>query len=136
MGPKPQMETHDGEKKSQEDGPQLEAPPKRPLPVRTHPSRTHQTNEKQTSSSSGRHSRQQQDPTPAVEERSLRDLTREAYSRSSLHTYKADPLRQGSTSRGRGGNRGGQRGGERGHGQPNMKLRMDAMLEKIKRDFT
>ncbi|KAF8894680.1 hypothetical protein BD779DRAFT_1669150 [Infundibulicybe gibba] len=63
---------------------------------------------------------------------SLRDLTREAYSKSSLHTYKSDPLnrRSGPGSRGKDRRRGG------GRGQPNMKLRMDAMLEKIKRDLT
>lgn len=71
----------------------------------------------------------------------LRDLTREAYSRSSLHTYKSDPLH-----RGRGG--GYQRAHGvatvnppirevgRGRGQPNMKLRMGAMLEKIKREYS
>ncbi|KAE9400747.1 hypothetical protein BT96DRAFT_956740 [Gymnopus androsaceus JB14] len=58
----------------------------------------------------------------------LRELTRKAYSRETLHTYKSDPLNQRrGTSRGR---------GTRGRGQPNMKLRMGAMLEKIKRDFT
>ncbi|KAJ4488043.1 hypothetical protein J3R30DRAFT_888525 [Lentinula aciculospora] len=63
----------------------------------------------------------------------LRELTRKAYSRDTLHTYKSDPLNR------RGGANGGRkngRGGTRGRGQPNMKLRMDAMLEKIKRDFT
>jgi hypothetical protein len=72
---------------------------------------------------------------PAV---SLRELTREAYSRSSLHTFKADPLkrRRGAPDRGRGGTRG--RGSDQrrgGRGQPNMKLRMSAMLEKIKQDY-
>jgi len=68
----------------------------------------------------------------------LRDLTREAYSRSSLHTYRSDPLnRRGGRGReqekGRGRGRHSQ--GER-RGQPNMKLRMGAILEKIKQDFT
>ena len=72
---------------------------------------------------------------PAV---SLRELTREAYSRSSLHTFKADPLkrRRGAPDRGRGGTRG--RGSDQrrsGQGQPNMKLRMNAVLEKIKQDY-
>ncbi|KAJ3796697.1 hypothetical protein GGU11DRAFT_685269 [Lentinula aff. detonsa] len=63
----------------------------------------------------------------------LRDLTRTAYSRETLHTYKSDPLnRRGNVN----GGRGNGRGGIRGRGQPNMKLRMGAMLEKIKRDFT
>ncbi|KII88593.1 hypothetical protein PLICRDRAFT_41779, partial [Plicaturopsis crispa FD-325 SS-3] len=88
----------------------------------------------------------------------LRDLTRQAYSRDSLHSFKADPLHRrrgrgnargyasrtgteprGMSSRGRG--RGGMQDGRgslrgqgedrrrnRGGGQPNMKLRMDAML--------
>lgn len=76
-------------------------------------------------------------------EDSLRDLTKEAYSRASLHSFKADPL---GRNKGRGG--GVQKGGRggigrwgppgaagMGRGQPNMKLRMGAMLEKIKRDF-
>lgn len=67
----------------------------------------------------------------------LRTLAQQAYSPSSLHTYKSDPLhrrraqaktaivgRPAPTSSGRGG-----------RGQPNMKLRMNVMLEKIKRDF-
>ncbi|THH10795.1 hypothetical protein EW145_g1092 [Phellinidium pouzarii] len=100
---------------------------------------------------------------------SLRELTRQAYSRASLHTFRADPLhrrkdafpkpdskRGFSGKRGaRGGHRGaegprrsdrGGRGGSRGRGaaregteergQPNMKLRMEAMLERIKQDYT
>lgn len=75
------------------------------------------------------------------DEKSLRDLTKEAYSRSSLHTYKSDPLNR-SRGRGRGPQRGrgdsgrGALRGGRGRGQPNMKLRMGAMLEKIKRDYS
>lgn len=63
--------------------------------------------------------------------KSLRELTKEAYSPASLHTYKADPLKRREThhSRGRGGSVG------RGRGQPNMMLRMGAMLEKIKQDL-
>ncbi|KAH6918944.1 hypothetical protein BKA70DRAFT_1248731 [Coprinopsis sp. MPI-PUGE-AT-0042] len=94
------------------------------------------------------------------EQPSLRDLKREAYSRATLHHYKSDPLHK-RPSRGRGGhaerggrggfsNRGGRggfsdrgsrgprgRGGPppRGRGQPDMKLRMNVMLEKIKRDL-
>ncbi|CCM02405.1 uncharacterized protein FIBRA_04503 [Fibroporia radiculosa] len=81
----------------------------------------------------------------------LRELQSQAYSRSSLHTRKSDPLhrRRGSDmkradapagGRGRGRGQGGrgaassQRG--RGRGQPDMRLRMNVMLEKIKRDFT
>ncbi|EIN07431.1 hypothetical protein PUNSTDRAFT_121543 [Punctularia strigosozonata HHB-11173 SS5] len=66
---------------------------------------------------------------------SLRELSKQAYSRSSLHSYKSDPLHR----HGRGGGRGGgaersDRGGRKG--QPDMRLRMNAMLEKIKRDHT
>ncbi|TFK42966.1 hypothetical protein BDQ12DRAFT_301067 [Crucibulum laeve] len=75
----------------------------------------------------------QKEEEKADPEKSIRDLTREAYSRSTLHTYKADPLKwRGQSSRGRGGFI-GETG--RGRGQPNMKLRMNAMLEKIKQDF-
>ncbi|KAG2157327.1 hypothetical protein DEU56DRAFT_14744 [Suillus clintonianus] len=76
---------------------------------------------------------------------SLRELGKQAYSRNSLHTYKANPKRHDTKpSRGANPQRGstmGRRGassGDRGRekGQPNMKYRMTAMLEKIKRDFT
>lgn len=73
----------------------------------------------------------------AAEPPSVRDLMKEAYSRSTLHTFKADPLKKhGRNHSGRGG-RGG-RGGrpDTGRGQPNMKLRMHAMLAKIKQDYT
>ncbi|KIM87019.1 hypothetical protein PILCRDRAFT_95910 [Piloderma croceum F 1598] len=70
----------------------------------------------------------------------VRDMTREAYSRASLHTYKSDPLHR---NRGRGGSSRGDKatystagGRGQGRGQPNMKLRMGAMLEKIKRDYS
>jgi hypothetical protein len=66
----------------------------------------------------------------------VRDLSRKAYAPESLHTFKADPLHrqrsQGHTSsRGRAS---GTRNFSRGKGQPNMKLRMNALLEKIKLD--
>jgi len=73
---------------------------------------------------------------------SLRELTRAAYSPSSLHTYRSDPLhrRGGRGGRGQASSRGRGRGkhdqGEFRRGQPNMKLRMGVMLEKIKQDFT
>ena len=92
---------------------------------------------------------------------SLRELTRRAYSRESLHNFKAGPLHKrkavsasssADTQRDRsapkgdrrelhsgGDRRGGPprgRGRGRGGGQPNMKLRMEAMLERIKRDYT
>ena len=62
-------------------------------------------------------------PKPTEEPKpNLRELTRQAYSTESLHTFKADPLKQHK----------GRITGEKGRGQPNMKLRMNAMLEKIK----
>lgn len=91
-----------------------------------------------------------------AEKPSLRELQRQAYSPASLHHYKSDPLHR---HRGRGssfGNRGGRGGGSdrgrgsrggrgsngrgqirgRGGGQPDMRLRMSAMLEKIKQDMS
>jgi len=58
----------------------------------------------------------------------LREMTKQAFSRSSLHTYKSDPLH-----RRRGHDK--QNGKKGRGGQPNMKLRMGVMLEKIKRDL-
>ena len=75
------------------------------------------------------------DEAAASEPPSVRDLMKEAYSRSTLHTFKADPLkRHGQNSSGRGGR--GRGRPELGRGQPNMKLRMNAMLAKIKQDYT
>jgi hypothetical protein len=72
---------------------------------------------------------------------SLRDLAKEAYSRSSLHTFKSDPLNRKKRSNDLASSRGRRTASAReanniGRGQPNMKLRMDVLLEKIKRDFT
>ncbi|KAI0273548.1 hypothetical protein BC834DRAFT_966060 [Gloeopeniophorella convolvens] len=78
---------------------------------------------------------------------SLRELQRQAYSRASLHHFKAQPLRhskkhgadRGAEAVGqaqRGAGRGAACGRGRGGGQPNMSLRMSAMLEKIKRDYS
>jgi hypothetical protein len=57
----------------------------------------------------------------------IRGLMKEAYSKSNLHTFKSDPLKRHATA--------GRTKGEKGKGQPNMKLRMNAMLAKIKRDY-
>ncbi|EKM55593.1 uncharacterized protein PHACADRAFT_94041, partial [Phanerochaete carnosa HHB-10118-sp] len=62
----------------------------------------------------------------------LRELQVLAYSKSSLHTYRSGASRRQDDTRGRG--RGLQRDW-RGRGQPDMRLRMNAMLEKIKKDF-
>lgn len=72
----------------------------------------------------------------AVEPPSLRELKREAYSQSTLHTFKSDPLKKRDQGKRIGGSRGKGNGFiERGKGQPNMKLRMNVMLEKIKQNF-
>jgi hypothetical protein len=61
---------------------------------------------------------------------SVRELFRKAYARESLHTYKSDPLHRGK------GRPAQHRDGTNatGKGQPDMRLRMNALLEKIKRD--
>lgn len=82
----------------------------------------------------------------------LRELRKQAYAASSLHSHKADPLHRrtgqprgrgqsvGRGGRGRGSHgrdsdvRGGGRGG--GRGQPDMRLRMNMMLEQIKQNYT
>ena len=72
----------------------------------------------------------------AVEPPSLRELKREAYSQSTLHTFKSDPLKKRDQGKRAAGNRGRGSGFiEKGKGQPNMKLRMNVMLEKIKQEF-
>ena len=71
-----------------------------------------------------------EDNSQALQPPSLRELKREAYSQSTLHTFKSDPLKKRDQVGGR-----GNRFIESGKGQPNMKLRMNVMLEKIKQDF-
>ncbi|KAI0079896.1 hypothetical protein K474DRAFT_1566880, partial [Panus rudis PR-1116 ss-1] len=67
----------------------------------------------------------------------LRDLQRQAYSKSSLHSFKSGHSNRSNGGRGRGSDRGrGFHTRGRGRGQPDMRLRMNVMLEKIKRDFT
>ncbi|KAI0647107.1 hypothetical protein C8Q79DRAFT_925732 [Trametes meyenii] len=78
------------------------------------------------------------------EQPSWRELQRMAYSKSSLHNHKSRPLNNrhkgpasaGGLNDGRGSSshRGALRG--RGRGQPDMGLRMKAMLEKIKQDLS
>lgn len=84
-----------------------------------------------SSRSGGRQEMDNSQRTPGKDDASLRELFRKAYSRESLHTYKSDPLH-----RGKGRPSAQHRGGARatGRGQPDMKLRMNALLEKIKRD--
>jgi hypothetical protein len=72
----------------------------------------------------------------AMEVPSLRELKREAYSQSALHTLKSDPLKKREQGKRGGGSRGRGNGFvEKGRGQPNMKLRMNVMLEKIKQNL-
>jgi hypothetical protein len=95
--------------------------------------------------SKAHYSRDNADESDEEREKSLRDLKREAYDKKNLHNFRADPLHKQSgrgrfsTGRGRGGGGGGSgRGGHGGReprGQPNMKMRMDYMLEKIKKDY-
>ncbi|KAL1748068.1 hypothetical protein HDZ31DRAFT_60602 [Schizophyllum fasciatum] len=80
---------------------------------------------------------------PPAPEPTLRERARAAYHPDALHTHKAGRGgRGGGGETGRGGRggergRGGEwrRGGRSGRGQPNMALRMEVMLEKIKRDY-
>jgi hypothetical protein len=72
----------------------------------------------------------------AVEPPSRRELKREAYSQSTLHTFKSHPLKKRDQGEMVGGSRGRGNGFiKRGKGQPNMKLLMNVMLQKIKQDF-
>ncbi|KAL1944491.1 hypothetical protein VTO73DRAFT_2921 [Trametes versicolor] len=81
-------------------------------------------------------------PEKPEEKLTLRELQDKAYSKESLHHHKSHPLKGHKApagSRGRRGGRGGNgRGAPRGRGggQPDMGLRMKAMLEKIKQDLT
>lgn len=111
----------------------------KPVPKKSslHPSRAH-IHPELAPKPSRKRQREEEEAAAASEPTSLRDLTREAYSRTSLHTFKRSTARGAPRGRGRG--RGDARGGgaprgETGRGQPNMKLRMDAMLAKIKQDL-
>ncbi|KZO95155.1 hypothetical protein CALVIDRAFT_528248 [Calocera viscosa TUFC12733] len=53
-----------------------------------------------------------------------------AYAQDNLHTYKSDPLRRQAN----GNAKGHGRRGEKGKGQPDMRLRMNALLETIKKN--
>ena len=69
---------------------------------------------------------------------SIRDLQNEAYSRASLHTFKSNRSRGSASShdsRDPSRRKGSQTGVSRSRGQPDMRLRMNVMLEKIKRDL-
>lgn len=115
-------------------GPSTEHHPKAPMEV-TPSDLPHDDNlhtEKEVISKRPRPSEPAGAPARFGQPPSLRDLTRKAYSRSSLHTYKSEvpssrkdhagrkvqPSRVKTTN---------------AKGQPNMKLRMEAMLERIQR---
>lgn len=100
------------------------------LPVKKHPPSGRKTND----SRPAKRQRTGKVEEPAEPPLSLRELTKQAYSRETLHTYKADPLKKHHGALGRGGSAARGRGPATGRGQPNMKLRMNAMLEKIKQD--
>ncbi|KNZ75491.1 hypothetical protein J132_02824 [Termitomyces sp. J132] len=111
-------------------------PEEKPEPKKStlHPSRSH-IHPELAPSQSKRPKVHEDDP--SSQSLSLRELTRKAYSRESLHTFKAGQRTRGGAN-GRGGSRGSGRGashGMTGRGQPNMKLRMGAMLEKIKQSM-
>lgn len=75
---------------------------------------------------------------------SLRELQKQAYSPAALHHYKSRPLhrrtaphgsRTSESSRKMDVGRGTRNHSQRG-GQPDMRLRMSAILEKVKRDYS
>ena len=85
--------------------------------------------------------REQKKDVPSVGS-SLRELQKQAYSPASLHRHKSRPLRHPKTrtaneisSRSREASTSGPKHA-RGRGQPDMRLRMIATLEKIKRDYS
>jgi hypothetical protein len=101
-----------------------------------------QTARASASKMAGRTPPRKQDVADSQAHQSLRDLAREAYSRSSLHQYKSDPLhrRRGAIHGNTRGHHPDLKARGRGHGQgrgkPDMRLRMAAMLGKIKRDMS
>lgn len=61
-------------------------------------------------------------PAPSRDKQSLRDLRKIAYTSEPMHTQEAHSSPRGGKGRDK--------------GQPNMKLHMNLLLEKIKRDFS
>jgi len=92
-------------------------------------------------SASVQQNKQRPHDVPSIGSSSLRELQKQAYSPASLHHYKSRPLRHPKSRtasnevsfRKREASIGAPKRGRRG-GQPNMRLRMTAMLEKIRRD--
>ncbi|KAG5639521.1 hypothetical protein H0H81_000666 [Sphagnurus paluster] len=128
-----ESEQEEVEKEQSSEPEEKPAPAPTPKKSTLHPSRAH-IHPELAPKNSRRRRKIDEEIAAADPPLSLRDLTRQAYSKSTLHTFKADSShRGGARGRGRGRGRGGRGGqGETGRGQPNMKLRMDAMLEKIK----
>lgn len=88
------------------------------------------------SESDSSQNRPEKSPTPPHDKQSLRNLRKIAYSSKPLRTQKAEsshPKRAPGHSH---NDRGGEAILGRETGQPYMKLRMNALLEKIKRDFS
>lgn len=77
-------------------------------------------------------------PTPPHDKQSLRDLRRIAYASKLPHTQKADSSLPKRVPRRSHNDRGGKATVPVGRetGQPDMKLRMNVLLERIKRDFS
>ncbi|KAG6919927.1 hypothetical protein DXG01_013276 [Tephrocybe rancida] len=132
-------ESEQSEQSEQQDEDKAVEEPEVPTPKKStlHPSRAHIHPELAPKKRRRRFAESE----PPAEPLSLRELTRQAYSRESLHTFKVGDGQRGSShGRGRGRRGGLSRGrgaprGETGRGQPNMKLRMDAMLEQIKQSM-
>lgn len=74
--------------------------------------------------------------TSSHDKQSLRDLRRIAYTPKPLPTQKADLSRPERAPGHSHSNHGGKATVGRETGQPNMKLRMNVLLEKIKRDLS
>ncbi|KAG8933545.1 hypothetical protein FRC02_011656 [Tulasnella sp. 418] len=85
---------------------------------------------KPTSSEKGNQEKDQES-----DRKSISQLVKNAYAPSNLHTFKSDPMHRrnhaADTKHGKG--RPAATNTSRGRGQPNMKLRMGALLEQIKR---
>ncbi|EJU05775.1 hypothetical protein DACRYDRAFT_113822 [Dacryopinax primogenitus] len=74
-----------------------------------------------------REERQRKEKEEREETARRRARAKEAYDRGSLHTYRSDPLGRQTAGK-------GQRKGDKGKGQPDMRLRMNVLLEQIKRN--
>jgi len=113
---------------------QSSSPPS-PPPSRTpHPFRRKSLKQSPSTSNSKPNPKSAEEETEREQRIQLRNLTREAYSKDTLHNFKSDPLgrRRKQGGDGYGGKRGDQQG--QGRGQPDMKKRMDVLLAKLQMD--